>query len=183
MQAAKVAAVCIDINTEQKMAFWNQLSECIAAASWLWPALVAAMIAEGWNVETARAQAGRLKDALAQDIATDRMAKVVVDVATIAGTASRSSAASVRPTPHPGDFWSRYLMRRALAAHTRTPTFVPARRRRAGRQRLATAAGMLCPPSSSAVHRVGPKTIEPRAGGAAGARAIDGVGTDDRARR
>jgi ParB-like chromosome segregation protein Spo0J len=36
------------------------LAELRVAASWLWPALVAALIAEGWNVDTARAQAAGL---------------------------------------------------------------------------------------------------------------------------
>jgi ParB-like chromosome segregation protein Spo0J len=41
----------------------RHLAELHAAASWLWPALVARLIAEGWNVDTARGHAGRLKDA------------------------------------------------------------------------------------------------------------------------
>ena len=40
----------------------KNLAELHAAASWLWPALVARLIAEGWNVDTARGHAGRLKD-------------------------------------------------------------------------------------------------------------------------
>jgi ParB-like chromosome segregation protein Spo0J len=38
----------------------KQLAELHAAAPWLWPTLVARLIAEGWNVETARGQAARL---------------------------------------------------------------------------------------------------------------------------
>jgi hypothetical protein len=41
----------------------RHLAELHAAASWLWPALVARLIAEGWNVDTARGHAGRLEDA------------------------------------------------------------------------------------------------------------------------
>ena len=43
----------------------RHLDEIHAAPSWLWPALVAAMLAKGWNVETTRAQVARLKDVTA----------------------------------------------------------------------------------------------------------------------
>jgi hypothetical protein len=63
MEAAKVAQACRDVPTADLARFTSHLAELHLASSWLWPALVAALIAEGWNVETARAQAGRLKDA------------------------------------------------------------------------------------------------------------------------
>jgi len=62
VMAARVAAVF----TGEHAALvdrWFHLVEIHAAASWLWPALVDRLLAEGWNVETTRSQAGRLKDA------------------------------------------------------------------------------------------------------------------------
>jgi ParB-like chromosome segregation protein Spo0J len=38
----------------------RHLAELHAAAAWLWPVLVARMLSAGWNVETARTNAGRL---------------------------------------------------------------------------------------------------------------------------
>jgi hypothetical protein len=40
----------------------RHLVELHAAASWLWPALVVRLLAEGWTVDNARSHAGRLKD-------------------------------------------------------------------------------------------------------------------------
>jgi ParB/RepB/Spo0J family partition protein len=61
VMAARVAAV---FNSEHAALAerWFQLVEIHAAASWLWPALVARLIADGWNVDTACSHAGRLKD-------------------------------------------------------------------------------------------------------------------------
>jgi ParB-like chromosome segregation protein Spo0J len=94
--AARVASSSpISANCSDKA---HHLAELHATASWLWPALVERLLVEGWNVDTARGHAGRLKDApeppiwadrdaLAQDIVAgrarandaDRMAKVVAD--------------------------------------------------------------------------------------------------------
>jgi hypothetical protein len=51
-----------DIRHDQLAARWYALRELHAAASWLWPALVARLIAEGWNVDHARGHAARLKN-------------------------------------------------------------------------------------------------------------------------
>jgi hypothetical protein len=40
----------------------RHLAELHAAVSWLWPALVVRLLAEGWTVDNARSHAGRLKD-------------------------------------------------------------------------------------------------------------------------
>jgi hypothetical protein len=49
----------------------RNLAELHAAASWLWPALVCRMLSASWNVETARSNAGRLKDVpKAEDVPT-----------------------------------------------------------------------------------------------------------------
>jgi hypothetical protein len=48
--------------SSDKIPHAKNLAEIHATASWLWPALVARLVAEGWNVETARGHADRLKD-------------------------------------------------------------------------------------------------------------------------
>jgi ParB-like chromosome segregation protein Spo0J len=58
----------------------KQLAEIHAAPPWLWPALVTRLVAEGWNVDTARAQAGRLKDAAEPPPWADREALAQVSL-------------------------------------------------------------------------------------------------------
>jgi hypothetical protein len=43
----------------------RHIAEIHAAPGWLWPALVAAMLGKGWNVEATRAAVARLKDVTA----------------------------------------------------------------------------------------------------------------------
>jgi ParB-like chromosome segregation protein Spo0J len=50
----------------------KQLAEIRVASSWLWPALVARLMAEGWNVETTRGHASRLKDVPKPSTLADR---------------------------------------------------------------------------------------------------------------
>jgi hypothetical protein len=74
----------------------RQLAELHAANKWLWPALVARLIAEGWNVETARGHAGRLKDAPEPPAWTDRdaLARDIVAGKAHSNERSRASTAS-----------------------------------------------------------------------------------------
>jgi hypothetical protein len=70
----------------------RHLAELHAAASWLWPALVARLIAEGWNVDTARGHAGRLKD-LPRELPTwidrEALAQAIVDGTARSGDLAR----------------------------------------------------------------------------------------------
>lgn len=50
MCAARVASVVPDIGYGKMVDRFSQLVEAHAAPSWLWPALVKAMLAKGWNV-------------------------------------------------------------------------------------------------------------------------------------
>jgi ParB-like chromosome segregation protein Spo0J len=79
----------------------KNLAELHVAASWLWPALVSRLIKEGWNVDTARQQAGRLKDVPEPPSWADgeRIARSIAagtfkpgDVARMAKTAQEASA-------------------------------------------------------------------------------------------
>jgi ParB-like chromosome segregation protein Spo0J len=94
------------------------LAELHAAASWLWPALVSRLTAEGWNVETARGHAGRLKDVPKPPDWADRRL-----------LASAIAAGKARPTPHPGSSGSGNLilgpLTRATAMSSSFPTRPP----------------------------------------------------------
>jgi hypothetical protein len=60
IRAARVASVCLDIETN--LADWfSQFCEIHAAPRWLWPALAAVMAAEKWTVARTREQVERLK--------------------------------------------------------------------------------------------------------------------------
>lgn len=61
MEAAKVAKHCRDIPTVELRRYWQSLTAIHVAAEWLWPALVAHVVAEQLTVEVTRKIAGRFK--------------------------------------------------------------------------------------------------------------------------
>jgi hypothetical protein len=78
--AARVAAAVSDVGHATER--FAQLVEIHAAPGWLWPALVAAMLGKGWNVEATRAAVARLKDVTADPPAwlAGRVAEAVADI-------------------------------------------------------------------------------------------------------
>jgi hypothetical protein len=77
------------------------------APSWLWPALIARLIAEAWNVNAARSHAGRLKDLprnLPSWVDRETLAKTSVegtvrpgDMAHVIGAAVRATGSALLP--------------------------------------------------------------------------------------
>jgi ParB-like chromosome segregation protein Spo0J len=89
--AAKVAARAA-ISAVELVGYTRHLAEVHATPEWLWPALVARLIAEGWNVDTARGHAGRLKD-LPRELPTwidrEALAQAIVDGTARSGDLAR----------------------------------------------------------------------------------------------
>jgi hypothetical protein len=98
IEAAKVARDCRDVPTAVLARFTGHLTEIHAAPSWLWPALIARLIAEGWNVETAR---GPCRPAQGRAPATDLGRPRGLAPALAAGEMS-PAASSAWADPHPG---------------------------------------------------------------------------------
>jgi hypothetical protein len=74
----------------------KSVAELHVAARWLWPSLIARMLRNNWTVETAREQAGRLKDAPEPPIWADRdaLAGDIVEGKARSDERSKASAAS-----------------------------------------------------------------------------------------
>jgi ParB-like chromosome segregation protein Spo0J len=98
--AAKVAQASAHALTPL-IPFARHLAELHVAPSWLWPALIARLIAEAWNVDAARSHAGRLED-LPRDLPSwvdrEALAKTFVEGTVRPGDVARVIGAAVRAT-------------------------------------------------------------------------------------
>jgi hypothetical protein len=95
-----------------------QLAELHATASWLWPALVERLLVEGWNADTARGHAGRLKDAPQPPIWADRD-PLAQDI--VAGRARANDVDRMAKAPRPA---ARAPGRAAGGARCRAPVVI-----------------------------------------------------------